>query len=91
MVGARDGKPSRATEGHQCMTLVVPACRGRTDLMFSESVADVREAKALCAVCPVLVHCLFAAVARHELYGTWGGLTAPERAALITEIRRRAS
>jgi WhiB family redox-sensing transcriptional regulator len=41
-----------------------------------------RAAKAVCARCPVQRQCAAYAVANHEPYGVWGGLTETEREAL---------
>lgn len=41
-----------------------------------------RAAKAVCARCPVQAQCAAFAVANHEPYGVWGGLTETEREAL---------
>lgn len=38
-----------------------------------------REAKEMCARCPVLALCLTHALAVPETYGIWGGTTAAER------------
>lgn len=38
-------------------------------------------AKAICANCPVLEQCRSYALAAHEPYGIWGGMTEEERAA----------
>ncbi|KQU02423.1 hypothetical protein ASG56_15675 [Rhodococcus sp. Leaf7] len=62
-------------------------CRGdRSDLFFSPAgegrrAARQREeiAKTLCAQCPVLDRCRDVALATHEPYGVWGGLSARER------------
>jgi WhiB family redox-sensing transcriptional regulator len=45
-----------------------------------------REAKAVCASCPVLDECRDHALGRPERHGTWGGLTEEERE---SERRRR--
>ena len=44
-----------------------------TELFFSEDLGDIARAKAICANCAVADQCLSAAVARHELWGVWGG------------------
>lgn len=41
-----------------------------------------RAAKAVCARCPVQQQCAAYAVANHEPYGVWGGLTETEREAI---------
>ena len=43
------------------------------DLWFAESPAQLEEAKALCAECPIRVACLSAALDRAEPWGVWGG------------------
>jgi hypothetical protein len=54
------------------------------DLWFPESGDHVAAAaaKALCGPCPDRAACLAGALARNELFGVWGGLTAHERMAL---------
>lgn len=41
-----------------------------------------REAKRICATCPVISECLEYALPLQFLFGVWGGLTADERARL---------
>jgi WhiB family transcriptional regulator, redox-sensing transcriptional regulator len=41
-----------------------------------------RAAKAVCATCPVQRQCAAYAVANHEPYGVWGGMTETEREAM---------
>jgi WhiB family redox-sensing transcriptional regulator len=59
------------------------ACRGTGPSTFFADPADpgaaeaVAAAKSLCARCPVRHSCLSAGAG--EPFGTWGGLTAPER------------
>jgi WhiB family redox-sensing transcriptional regulator len=54
------------------------------DAFFPESEKDgsAREAKRICARCPVRVDCLEYALANDERYGIWGGLSERERRAL---------
>jgi WhiB family redox-sensing transcriptional regulator len=62
------------------------ACYGQPDVMFPETTA-YRPAKALCRVCPITAECLSLALSmpqEDDLYGVWGGLTAPERRRLRT-------
>jgi WhiB family redox-sensing transcriptional regulator len=40
-------------------------------------------AKAVCARCPVLAECARHALAVHEPYGVWGGMSEDERDAII--------
>jgi WhiB family redox-sensing transcriptional regulator len=49
-----------------------------------EAVAQIRQAKAICARCPVRLHCLAFALSTNQEDGTWGGLTPSERS-----LRRR--
>jgi WhiB family redox-sensing transcriptional regulator len=53
-----------------------------------EAVAQIRQAKAICARCPVRLHCLVFALSTNQEDGTWGGLTPTERRSLR---RRRAA
>jgi len=43
------------------------------DLWFAESPAQLDQAKALCAACPIQKSCLAAALDRAEPWGVWGG------------------
>jgi hypothetical protein len=43
-----------------------------------------RQAKAICASCPVAMPCRTHALARRELHGIWGGLSERDRAAIWT-------
>jgi WhiB family transcriptional regulator, redox-sensing transcriptional regulator len=54
---------------------------------FPEVGGSSRQAKAVCARCPVRVECLAEAMANREPFGVWGGLSEKERRAL----RRRSS
>ena len=40
----------------------------------------------MCATCPVIINCREHALATHEPYGVWGGLTEEERRAQIARI-----
>lgn len=49
-------------------------CRGDDpDLWFAESPAELEQAKALCATCPIRARCLDTALDRAEPWGVWGG------------------
>ncbi len=51
-----------------------------------------RAAQAICARCPVLRECREHALATHEPYGVWGGLTEADREEYYLSARpRRAS
>lgn len=56
------------------------------DLFFVEIGGSTREAKRVCAMCPVRDQCLEYALANDERHGIWGGLAAHERQAIL---RRR--
>jgi WhiB family redox-sensing transcriptional regulator len=64
------------------------ACRGTDTSLFYHPEDErgifrrrrEREAKAICAGCPVRQPCLEWALTRPETHGIWGGLTAEERA-----------
>jgi len=49
------------------------------EVFLPEKGGSVREAKAVCAGCPVCAQCLAHALAHGERYGVWGGLSEPER------------
>ena len=67
------------------------ACRGMMSSLFFHPERErgparrEREAlaKKVCHGCPVLEQCRVHALAVHEPYGVWGGLSVAERAALI--------
>lgn len=48
------------------------------DWWFSDEEREVRRAKMLCRVCPVLLLCRSHGISQHE-YGIWGGLDHRER------------
>jgi len=67
------------------------ACRGADpNLFFPERGESVKEAKAVCARCPVRAECLDYAMENHEVVGIWGGLSARERRQL-SRTRREAA
>ncbi len=55
------------------IALTLPCRAGNPDLWFAESPAQLEEAKALCATCPIRSGCLTAAIDRAEPWGVWGG------------------
>ena len=63
--GLLDTAPAR---GHD-----LPCRNGDADLWFAETPAELEQAKALCAGCPVRAECLDGALARSEPWGVWGG------------------
>jgi WhiB family transcriptional regulator, redox-sensing transcriptional regulator len=72
------------------------ACRGMDSTSFFHpdgergSARAGREARAkqVCQACPVLEQCRAHALAVHEPYGVWGGLTESERAELTRSQTR---
>ena len=62
------------------------ACRGRTDLFYSESPAKVAAAQWICKRCPVFDECAAAAVG--ERHGVWAGV---DKAALPPDDRRHGT
>ena len=61
-----------------------------TNLFFpepdaSDALAQIAQAKAVCAACPVRDNCLEFAIRTRQLDGVWGGCTPEER----RSIRRR--
>jgi hypothetical protein len=44
-----------------------------TGLFFSDHVADIARAKAMCGLCPLQESCLAGALEREEPWGVWGG------------------
>ena len=63
------------------------ACRSADPELFfpisgsGPSLAQIAEAKAICAGCPVGRECLAFALRTRQAYGIWGGVTEQERAA----------
>jgi len=54
-------------------SLRLPCRADDPDLWFAENPAQLEEAKALCAGCPIRRNCLTAALDRAEPWGVWGG------------------
>ncbi|NUS44586.1 MAG: WhiB family transcriptional regulator [Mycobacteriaceae bacterium] len=53
------------------------------EIFFPELGGSVREAKRLCARCPVRRDCLAHALQNREHHGVWGGLSDNERRQLV--------
>ena len=66
----------------------VPCQSNNPDLWFAESPADLEQAKALCADCPLRAQCLAGATARQEPWGVWGGEIF-ERGSIVARKRPR--
>lgn len=56
------------------------------DAFFPEKGGSVREAKRICARCPVQVECLASAIKNGERFGIFGGLTERERRRLLRGV-----
>jgi WhiB family redox-sensing transcriptional regulator len=52
------------------------------EAFFPDKGGSTREAKAVCAACPVMAECLEWALAHDERFGIWGGTSERERRAL---------
>lgn len=63
------------------------ACRGMTELFFSEGGEARWMAKRICVGCPVRERC--GEDHAHELYGVWGGLDSRDRRTVRVNARRR--
>lgn len=56
------------------------ACRGYDpDIWFPTRGGDVRPARDICAICPVIEECLTFALENSVRFGIWGGLSVLER------------
>jgi WhiB family transcriptional regulator, redox-sensing transcriptional regulator len=73
------------------------ACRGEDSSLFfapnrpetrEEKTIRERQAKGICALCPVRIDCLEYAIRIREPHGIWGGLNELERRILIRERER---
>lgn len=68
------------------------SCRGADPSLFfhpegergPRRAARERAAKAICAGCPVSPECATAALAAHEPYGVWGGMSESEREEIVS-------
>lgn len=67
------------------------ACRGMdSEVFFAEQRGrSTREARAVCAECPVSELCLEYALDRPEKMGVWGGTVPKEREAIRARRRRQ--
>jgi len=64
------------------------ACRGKTEMFFPDRTAthqDVRDAKRICAACPVRAECREYGLTSR--WGIWGGLDEKERRELKRQRR----
>jgi len=58
------------------------------ELFFPDKGLRPREAKVVCARCPVRTECLTYALAHDRAYGVWGGTTERERRKLTLTAAR---
>jgi len=78
---------ARALDGHDDAWMAHAACGGRGDDLFYPSgylktAAQVEEARAVCAGCPVVGACRQWALEVPEPHGIWGATTPSERRTL---------
>lgn len=57
------------------------------DLFFPEKGGSTKEAKRICAGCPVAAQCLEYALSHDERFGIWGGFSERER----RQMKRRVA
>jgi aldehyde:ferredoxin oxidoreductase len=69
-------------------------CKNFPGVYFPEDINDrqvraesVQVAKRLCSECPIVRDCLAYALDTRQEFGIWGGLTTPERHALLRKSR----
>ena len=75
------------------------ACRGHDSAVYFHPDGErgharenrERNAKKVCATCPVLQQCREHALSVHEPYGIWGGMTETERAKYVRSLRKRSN
>ena len=65
--------------------------RAAIAMFFSYDMETRRQAKAICASCPVRDECLDTAMANREEHGVWGGLDETERRTLRNRRRKAGS
>jgi len=81
------GTGGPAVRGPELLTVTTPpawmaaaVCAGvDPEVFFPEDADSTREAKAVCARCPVRAACVAYALATGERFGIWGGLNEAER------------
>jgi WhiB family redox-sensing transcriptional regulator len=81
------GKTGGLISWHASDRLELP-CRTDPELFFAEDPNDLRQAKTLCAGCPVRSACLTGALRRGEPWGVWGGEMF-DRGMIIADKRPR--
>ena len=92
-LGNRCARPHRnlLASGPQPWMWDAACASAGTDLFFPREQRDPsnREAKRICAGCPVKNECLEYSLATREEFGVWGGLDEWERRALLEQKKRR--
>lgn len=84
--------PPPVERGPDMSWLEDAACRGVDPaLFFPERGASTREAKAICAECPVREQCRDYALDTNQKHGIWGGLSERERRRIRSKRFREAS
>lgn len=58
------------------------------DFWFPEKGGSTRAAKRVCMACEVRIPCLEYALEHREAFGIWGGLSEPERRAILRDPAR---
>jgi WhiB family transcriptional regulator, redox-sensing transcriptional regulator len=82
---SRTSRQSTGLLVHQENWRSLAACQSADpDLFFpvsssGQSIAQVAQAKAICAGCQVRRECLAFALRTHQVHGVWGGLSEQER------------
>jgi hypothetical protein len=71
----------------RCITTSHGKSGPAAESFFPEKGGSSREAKRICADCPVRIECLNYALRRDERYGVWGGMSERER----RRLKRMAS
>lgn len=67
------------------------ACLGSNgDVFFPGLYESARQAKQICAECPVAAECLDYALETNQRYGIWGGTSEKDRQKLRRERRKTA-
>ena len=91
----QDGTYTRGSDPHGIAHLVPSVAPGDwveqalcaevdNDLFYPEKGGSTRDAKNICAVCPVAAECLDYALENNEAFGVWGGMSERERRRLNT-------
>lgn len=69
----------RQAEPEDCWQDQALCAQVDAELFYPEKGGSTREAKSICAGCPVRMECLEYAMDRGEHFGIWGGLSERER------------